>query len=228
MNRTLSVMRMQFVNKYTFVWLPLIILGASLALSVLIFAMIPYDGGKYGGGSQAPIWYFFALGITSLSYTFPFSQALSLTRREFFFGTMLAAAVTALILAVAFVLGGAIEVATGGWGVNGYFFYLDWVWQSGWLVAGLFFGILSLMLFVIGFWGATLYRRFGALGLTLTLVAFGVVLVIAMFLVQQLDAWGTVFEWFAALGAGGLALGMAGATVVFGVVAWATLRRATP
>jgi len=228
MNRTLSVMRMQFVNKYTFVWLPLIILGSSLVLSVVIFAMIPYDGAKYGGGSQAPIWYFFALGIMSLSYTFPFSQALSLTRREFFFGTMLAAGVTALILAVAFVVGGAIESATGGWGVNGYFFYLDWVWQSGWLVAGLFFGILSLLLFFIGFWGATLYRRFGPFGLTLTLVAFGVVLVAAMWIVQQLDAWGTVFEWFGSLGAGGLAVAMAAATVVFGAVAWATLRRATP
>jgi hypothetical protein len=66
----------------------------------------------------------------SLSYTFPFSQALSITRREFF-GTMLAAVGTALILGAVFVGGGALEQVTTGWGVNGYFFYLDWVWRSG-------------------------------------------------------------------------------------------------
>ncbi len=67
----------------------------------------------------------------SLSYTFPFSQALSITRREFFFGTMLAALVTAVLLGAVFAVGGAIERATGGWGVNGYFFSLDWVWTAG-------------------------------------------------------------------------------------------------
>ena len=228
MNRTVNVVRMQFVNKYTFVWMPLIILGASFVMSLVIFAMIPYDGAKYGGGSQAPIWYFFALGIMALSYTFPFSQAMSITRREFFFGTMLAAVVTAVILDVTFVVGGFLEQATRGWGVNGYFFYLDWVWRSGALMAGVFFAVLSLLLFVVGFWGATLYRRFGAFGLTITLIAIGVVLVAAMWLIGRLDAWGAVFEWIAGLGTGGLAGGMAVATVVLGAISFLTLRRAVP
>ena len=228
MNRTLSVTRMQFVNKYTFVWMPLIILGASLVMSIVIFALIPYDGAKYGGGSLAPIWYFFALGIMSLSYTFPFSQALSVTRREFFFGTMAAAGVTAAILGVTFVVGGALERATDGWGVNGYFFYLDWVWQSGWFAAGLFFGVLSLLLFVVGFWGATIYRRFGSFGLTVTLVGLGVILLAVVWLVQQLEAWGALFTWIGSLGTLGLTACMAVATIVLGAVAWATLRRATP
>lgn len=227
MNRTLNVTRMQFVNRYTFVWLPLIILAASLALSAVIWAMIPYGGPKYGGGSMAPIWYFFALGIMALSYTFPFSQAMSITRREFYLGTMLAALGTAVILGVVFVLGGLIEQATDGWGLNGYFFYLDWVWQQGALVAGVFFGILSLLLFVAGFWGATVYRRFGAIGLTVTLVGVGLVLVAAMWVIGQLDAWGTVFDWIAAQGAAGLTLGMALLTLLLGAISFLTLRRAT-
>ena len=105
MNRVLKVARMQFVNKYTFVWMPLIILSISFAMSLVIFALIPYDGAKYGGGSQAPIWYFFALGIMALSYTFPFSQAMSITRRDFFFGTLLAALFTSIMLGIVFVLG---------------------------------------------------------------------------------------------------------------------------
>lgn len=228
MKRTLNVTRMQFVNKTTFVWMPLIILGATFVMSVLIFTLIPYDGAKYGGGSQAPIWYFFAVGIMALSYTFPFSQALSITRRDFFFGTMIAAAVTSLILGTVFVLGGFLEQATRGWGVNGYFFYLDWVWKAGPLAAGVFFASLSLLLFVIGFWGSTIYRRFGALGLTATLVALGLLLVGALWIVSQLAAWAEVGAWMATLTVPSLIGGVLLAVVALGAVSFATLRRATP
>ena len=43
MTRTLNVIRMQFVNRQTYVWMPLIILGGSFVLSFLIFAIIPTD-----------------------------------------------------------------------------------------------------------------------------------------------------------------------------------------
>lgn len=228
MNRTLTVTRLQFVNRYTFVWLPLIILGSSFALSLMIFALIPYGGVKVGGGSQAPIWYFFAVGIMSLSYTFPFSQSLSITRREFFFGTMLAAVGTALILGAVFVVGGALEQATGGWGVNGYFFYLDWVWRAGALAAGAFYAACALLLFVLGFLGSTIYKRAGAFGLTVVLVGTGLLLVAAIWLIGRTDAWTPVGEWMVGLSVPGLIVGMLAATVAVGGVAFATLRRATP
>ncbi|GAA1655660.1 hypothetical protein [Microbacterium flavum] len=228
MNRTLTVTRLQFVNRYTFVWLPLIILGGSFALSLMIFALIPYDGVKIGGGTQAPIWYFFAVGIMSLSYTFPFSQALSITRREFFLGTMLAAVGTALILGAVFVVGGALEQATGGWGINGYFFYLEWVWRAGALAAGAFYAVCALLLFVIGFLGSTIYKRAGALGLTVVLVGTGLLLVAAIWLIGRADAWTRVGEWMAGLSVPALIVGMLVATVAVGGIAFATLRRATP
>lgn len=228
MNRTLKVVRMQFVNRYTFVWLPLIILASSWAMSVAIFALIPYDGAKYGGGSQAPIWYFFALGILALSYTFPFSQALSITRREFFLGTQIAAVITAVLLGVAFVVGGALEQATGGWGVNGYFFYLDWVWRSGPVLAGVFYAAIALLLFVLGFWAATVYRRFGPLGLTLTLVGIGIVLVAVIWIITQLGAWAAVGSWMAGLTVPGLAGGVLLATILLSIGSFATVRRAVP
>jgi hypothetical protein len=39
-------------NKYTFVWLPLIILGASFLMSLGIFAIIPYDGVKTAAAAR--------------------------------------------------------------------------------------------------------------------------------------------------------------------------------
>jgi len=228
MNRILTVARMQFVNKYTFVWMPLIVLTGAFVLSVIVFAMIPYGGAKYGGGSQAPIWYFFGLGIMSLSYTFPFSQALSITRREFFLGTMLAALVTAVMLGLAFGVGGTIERATGGWGLNGYFFSLDWLWTAGPISAGVFFAVVAMLLFVAGFWGATIYRRFAAIGLTIALVLLGLVLVATIWVIGRLEAWGAVGDWVSGLGVLGLTGVLAIAAVALGAASFLTLRRAIP
>ena len=92
MSRTLNVVRMQFVNRQTYIWVPLLVLVGAFVLSLMIFAMIPDDGVKVGGGSQAPLWYFLVVGVQSLTLTFPFSQAMSVTRREFYLGTLLTAA----------------------------------------------------------------------------------------------------------------------------------------
>ncbi len=37
MNRTLSVVRMQLINKQTYIWIPLIILGGAFILTLAIW-----------------------------------------------------------------------------------------------------------------------------------------------------------------------------------------------
>ncbi|GAA1857029.1 hypothetical protein ACFQZV_02870 [Microbacterium koreense] len=228
MNRTLNVIRMQFVNKQTYIWVPLIVLGASFLISLAIFAMIPYDGPKAGGGSQAPLWYFLVVGVQSLTLTFPFSQAMSVTRREYFFGTLLTAAVTALMLAIVFVLGGLVEQATDGWGINGYFFYLDWLWEGGPWAALLEYFVIAMLFFVIGFGSAMIYKRFGGVWLTVVLVGAGLLLVAAIFFISRFNAWGDVFVWLQDAGALGLiGIGAIAAAVISGL-SFVGLRRATP
>lgn len=228
MNRILNVVRMQLVNRMTYIWIPLLILVGTLVLSMLVWAMIPYGGPKYGGGSQAPLWYFFAVGLQALTLTFPFSQAMSVTRRDFFLGTLLTAALTSAILAAVFVVGGYVELATRGWGLNGYFFHLDWVWAAGPGGAALFIFVVAMLFFATGFWGATIFKRFGALGLTIVLVGIGALLVGALWLIERLDAWGPVFGWIAQQGAASLALWGLALVAVLGVVSFATLRRLVP
>ena len=177
MNRVGNVVRMQLVNRQTFIWIPLIILAGSLVVSIVIWSMIPYDAPKYGGGAQAPLWYFFAVGIMGMTQTFPFSQAMSVTRREFFLGSLLTAGLTSAILTAIFVIGGFVEQATTGWGVNGYFFYLDWIWSSGPAVAAVLILFMTMTFFVTGFAIATIYKRFGPAVLTVILVGLGLLLV---------------------------------------------------
>ncbi|MER7448406.1 hypothetical protein [Microbacterium sp. NPDC097977] len=228
MRRTLNVIRLQLINRQTFVWVPLIVLVSATVLSVLIYAMIPGDGPKYGGGGQAPLWYFFAIGISAMTLTFPFSQAMSITRRDFFVGTMLTAILGSAFLAALFLLGGGIEVATNGYGVNGYVFYLPWLWEAGPLGAFVVYFALALFLFVLGFTGATIYKSWGPTVVTIVGVGLSLVLVGLVFLVTRLELWVQVGLAIGDLGALGLALWGLAAVVVLGAVSFLAFRRATP
>ena len=231
MNRTLNVVRLQLVNRMTYIWIPLIILVGAWALSLAIYAMLSGNGvpGPFsGGGSQAPLWYFLAVGVQALTLSFPFSQAMSITRREFFLGTLLTAALTAAILSTVFLLGGLVETATGGYGMNGYFFRVEWMWAPGWWAAWLTYFAIAMIMFVIGFWAATIYKRWGTIAITLVLVGLGALLVGAMWLVGRLDAWGQVFTWFATQGTLGLTLWGILLIAVLARTSFLTLRRAVP
>lgn len=168
------------------------------------------------------------MGVQALTLTFPFSQAMSVTRREFYAGTLLTAAATSLVLAAVYTVGGLLEQATGGWGLNGYFFYLPWVWEGGAAAALLFWFTSAMLVFVAGFWAATIYKRSGTLVLTLVLVGLGATIVLWMYIVGRLDAWERVFTWFATQGAFGLSLwGLLLGAALAGV-SYLTLRRAVP
>lgn len=209
MNRTLRVIRMQLVNRQTYIWVPLIVLGGAWLITLAIYFTLHtagVDSDFFGGGAQAPLWYFLVVGVQALTLTFPFSQAMSVTRREFYLGTLLTAILTAVLMSAVFVAGGFLESATGGWGMNGYFFALPWIWDAGWWVAGVLYFAVAMFFFVMGFWSATIYKRFSSMGLTIALLALGLVLVAAMWLIGQLQAWGSVFAWIGQQGPLGLSL----------------------
>ncbi|WP_286793939.1 hypothetical protein [Microbacterium sp. UBA3394] len=231
MNRTLNVIRLQLVNRQTYVWVPLIVLTGAFVVTLAIYALLSSSGLPgpfYGGGAQAPLWYFLFVGIQALTMTFPFSQALSITRREFYLGTLATATITAILLATVFVIGGFLEDATGGWGMNGYFFQLTWIWEAGWWAAWLFYFAFTVLVFTIGFASATLYKRFGPLWVALVYTALALLLVGVMWVIGRLDAWGRVFTWFVEQGAVGLTLWGLLLTVVLAAGSFLTLRRATP
>ncbi len=231
MNRTLSVVRMQLINKQTYIWIPLLILGGAFVLAIAVYAILVGSGVPgpfYGGGAWAPLWYFGIVGIQALTLTFPFSQAMSVTRREFYLGTLLTAALTSAILAAIAVVGGLIERATNGWGLDGWFFGLPFIWESGPIGAFLFNFVVALLFFVIGFWAATIYKRFGALWLTVVLAGVGALFVFGLWIVGRFDAWGVVNEWIAAQGVTGLSLWGLVLAAVLAASAFLTLRRAVP
>lgn len=231
MNRVINVVRMQLVNRQAYVWVPVIVLTGSLGLTLAIYSIIAGSGVQgpfYGGGAQAPLWCLLAVGVQALTLSFPFSQALSVTRKEFYLGTLLSAALTAMILAAIFVVGGLIERLTDGWGLNGYFFYLPWVWEHGPAAAALVFFALAFGFFVLGFWAATVYKRWGTVVLTAALVIPGLMLVAALWFIGRANAWVQVGRWFASQTAPGWALWGLLATAVLAGISYLILRRLVP
>lgn len=228
MRRTLNVVRLQLINRQTFIWVPLIVLGAAVVISLLIYAMIPGGEPKYGGGGQAPLWYFFAIGISAMTLTFPFSQAMSITRREFFTGTMITAVLGSAFLGVIFLLGGAIETLTNGYGINGYVFYLPWLWHAGPGGAFVIYFTLALFLFVVGFTGATIYKSWGPVVLTIVGVGLALLLIGLVFLTTRLELWEQVWVTVLDLGALGLALWGLVIVAVLTAVSFLAFRRAKP
>lgn len=229
-SRILGVVRLQFTNRQTFIWMPLLILTGAWLITLIIHWIIAsagVDGPMYSGSSQAPLWYFAIVGAQAVNLTFYFSQAMSLTRREFCLGSFLAAAISAVGMSAVFVVMGFIEQATDGYGMNGYVSYLPWVWEHGPLGAGFVYFVLTILCYILGFWFAIVYKRFGTLILTSSLIAIALALLAGAAWVNVNQAWPEVWAALVDAQAVGLALWALGLSAVFALGSYLTVRRLT-
>ena len=229
MNRAVGVGKMQLINKWTFLGIPAVIIAGSFLLSAVIWALIPDSVGvKYSGAGQAVMWYFFGLGIQSLTLSFPFSQGLSVSRRNFFLGTVGLFTVLAAAISAFYVILGFVEQATNGWGLQGRMFAISWVADRSWFSQWFFYFVLMMFLFLLGFWAATVYKRWQATGVLVMSLSAAVLLVGAVALITLQGWWPAVGAWIITLtplSIGALAFAF---VLVLGFAAFTTLRRATP
>jgi hypothetical protein len=223
----LGVVRLQLINTQSLVWVPLIVLAGAVVISLIIIGLIPGDDVKVVGAANAPLWYFVALGVQSMTLAFPFSQAMSVTRREFFSGTLVLGAIASAMMASIFLILAGIEALTDGFWMNGRIAYLPYLFESGWVVAWLSYFTATLFLFVIGFWMATIWKRFGTLAVVSIGVGLGLVITIAIFLITKMEWWVPVITWFGDIGVIGVTLGGLVLTAALALGSYATLRRAT-
>lgn len=228
MPRLLNVVRLQFVNRQTFIGIPLIILGGACLPALVVFMLIPYGGPKYAGGAAAaPLWYFAVVGAQSLTLTFPFALTLTVTRREFHIGTLLTATMTAIGLATIYCIIALIERATNGWGMNGYL-SLPGLGADQLGTAFLAYFTACMLLFSIGYLGAAVAKRWGTTVLVTAIIAFVVLLSVAITLAARAGVLSSIAAWLGGMGFLGLTALALLLVAVISVTSYALVRRLTP
>ena len=235
--RVPAAFRLQFAVPYSFIWLPLIIFALSwlfgLGIVVLIDSQMPdripeQEPLASTGAAQATIWYLAFMAAYTASHTFPFSVALSYSRRVYLIGTYLTFLVVSLGYGVAAMLAYWIERATDGFGLHVYVFGSP-VFEDvgGALGVGSFAAVVVLFFMCFGFFWAILYRRVSIPILWTVIIGVIAVILGAVAVVTLNSWWINVGMWFVDQNAFTLAGWGLLATILLGGLNYVLIRKAT-
>lgn len=239
-SRVLAVARLHFVNRWTVLYVPWMILGfiflVNLAVWWIIFSSVDSssdradvrDGLSYSGASFFIFVYMLIVAIQAMNATFPFAQGYSVTRRDYYLGTSIAFVLLSAIYAAGLTLMSVIEDVTGGWGFGGRMFTAVYFGDGGPLERLLFFLFAFLFFFFVGAATATVYVRWKSNGVLAFFAILGLAVVGGIALVTTTDRWPTIWSWFGSTGPLGIAAWSLVVTAIAGVAGYFILRRATP
>jgi hypothetical protein len=120
MNRTLVAARLHAVHALIALGIPWVVVGSSFAINLVVWAALPADSRDEGGtGGIISLYVTVAIVfLQAVTQLFPMALGLSLSRRTFYLGTLLAAAVQSLAYGVLLTVLTLVENGTGGWGLG--------------------------------------------------------------------------------------------------------------
>jgi len=240
MSTLVKVARFHLVQPFQYLAMTWIIVALGLAFSVAVDAMHASghpvgavvngsapDRVRYTGALAGFFVFFLVIGVQSIGRSLPFGLALGVSRRSYYLGTALFAAVLACADGLVVAALQAVERATGGWGVRLGFFRMPYLlngpWYQTWLT--LFVGLT--LLFVYGMWFGIVYRRWSVIGTVAFIAAQVAALVAAVALVTLVHGWTGVGHFFTGLTISGLTGLLAVLALALIVGGRATIRRAT-
>lgn len=228
------IVRLHFVNPGIFIGTPWFILGAALALSILIFGIITQistdgaNGGRYSWAVLAPQWYLVSVGVQAIATTFGFALGFGATRRDYWLGTSLTFVLVSVEMALAIATLVQIEKATGGWWLKTTMFDALWYGTQGWLFDFYSTFAMQLLVLFIGAAFATFYLRWRMWGVLFSLVGL-VLIVIGTFagivLTRSSDAVG---RWLTEIGLTGVFTVVLVIAALFTAIGYLVIRRGTP
>jgi hypothetical protein len=232
MRRLLDVARIQLIN-------PLLALGMPLGLLVLVFALnlgifaaigdVAPPGGQITGAMASIYIAVLILHLQTMTQFFPFLLGLGVTRRQFYAGTTIFVVGQAMVFGLVLMVGRALEIATGGWGMNLVFFRFGLPEQSNVFTQWLGYVVPFLVFSAIGLFAGVVFKRWGQIGVYAVSLGAAVILAVAAVVITLQGAWSSVGRFFVdlpplALGAGYPLL----LALLIGGAGWLTVRRAVP
>ncbi len=237
-HRIWRVVRLNVVNKWTTIWLPMIIMGFILLINYLIWLIIwtatppanrahAMEGTQYSGGAFYVFVYMLVVGVTLISMTFPFALGYSVTRRDFYLGTSLTFGLLAAGYSIGFTLLSYVEQWTNGWGIGGHLFTSIYFGNALWeRLFTVFVGLL--FCFFTGSTAAITFARWKVNGLLAAAAVLALLIVGVAALVTLTNSWPAVGSWFVAAGPIGVVAWLLAPTAIGAVAGFFVLRRATP
>ncbi|MDN6519520.1 MAG: hypothetical protein L0K46_00830 [Yaniella sp.] len=235
--RVPAAFRLQFAVPWSFIWLPIGIFllawvlgtGIGFLIDSQMADRIPAEEPLSAiGAAQAPIWYLAFMAAYTASHTFPFSVALSYSRRVYLIGTYLTFAVVSVGYGLIAMLAFWIERLTDGFGRHVYVVgapFLDDV--GGMLGVGAFGAVVTLFFMCFGFFWAILYRRVSIPVLWVVILSVIVVILGLIAMITLNEWWPNVGLWFVDQTAFTLAGWGLLATVLLGGLNYWLIRKAT-
>ncbi|TPW70651.1 ABC transporter permease [Schumannella sp. 10F1B-5-1] len=234
-----DIVRLHLANPMTVIVVPLLVLTAMFAVMIAIALMIVIGTGdssaaasfskgfQYSGTSFYIFVYMMVVAVQAMNATFAYALGLGVTRRDYYLGSAVTWVLFSVAWSILFLVLGAIEQATRGWGMNVRMFTAIYYGEEPVGRAVIVF-CAFLFFFFAGTAAAAVFVRWKALGVTVMLVGLAFVLVGLGFIVTLTANWPAVGAWFVASGPLGVALWSLVLTALLAVAGWALLRRATP
>jgi len=200
--RVPAAFKLQFTVPSQMIWVPLSVFFLAWAFAIVIGWWIrDLSGGGaavYNGASQATVWCLAFIAAYSASHTFPFSMALSYSRRVFVLGAFLAFAAVSAGFGALFSLGILLERATEGFWAESYTFDLPFMTQNaGVLGGGLLAAAVCLWAMMFGFFWSILYRRVRLAVLWIIAVGLVALLAVGVMIATQNEWWPHIGDWMA-------------------------------
>lgn len=227
MNRTLSVIKLHQRDKFSWVFIPLFILGSSFIVNWLISMMIS-ENTLYTGGIASLLVYMFVLGIIVVAQTFPFAISFSISRFNYFTGTIVMALLVSFGSALLLMLMSIIEnQLTNHWWSGLYFFHLPYLSDGNLLVQLLTFFLFTLHLFLWGFVFGSFYRKFNKNGLLILFPASLLGFTLGFYIITQNQWWVDIWLWLTKHTAFGLSLWLIPFILLNALLSFLMLRRST-
>lgn len=116
MNRTISVMKMHWRDKWVWIYVPWFILLLSFAVNLIIGISMGGEENINTGGVSSIFIYMFVCSMVIQGQTFPFALGMNVRRTDFFMGTSVMGLLVSAASAVILFFLSVVEKLTDDWG----------------------------------------------------------------------------------------------------------------
>ncbi|MBS4224093.1 hypothetical protein [Lederbergia citrea] len=226
MNRVSGVIKLHYRDKWSWMYIPALILFSSFAVNLIISFLIPNQD-MYTGGVSSVFIFIFVAGILVVAQTFPFAIGISIRRTDYFIGSAAVGTIASILFGSLIFLMALLEEQSNGWGTKLHFFHFPYLNDGTSLEQLSIYIILFLYMFSLGFLISSFARRFGKKGMFILSMVFLLVGSIAVFLLHQYEAWWIISSWFASQTAVQLAYWLIPFVLINLLASYLFLRRAT-